>query len=78
MPEIRHRKLSNMKYTIKPTHIDYIKHGDTVEVEGVLKTVGRKDIRRDDFMGTSLFGDCYRSGRDPVKLAIIETCKAKQ
>jgi hypothetical protein len=47
-------------------HISDIKAGDTVEHNGGLRTVCQRDIKRDPFMGTSLFGDTYRCGTRPV------------
>lgn len=44
------------------THISDVKAGDTVEHNGDLRTVCQRDIKRDPFMGTSLFGDTYRCG----------------
>ena len=40
--------------TTIPTHISRIRPGDTVEVDGHLKTVSPGDIRR-GFMGTTLW-----------------------
>ena len=51
---------------ISLTHIDHIRPGDTVEIDGQLKTVSPGDIRT-GFMGTTLFGDSYRLGTIPVK-----------
>lgn len=47
-------------------HIDTIRVGDTVEIEGVLKTVCRADLKPNTFMGTTLFGDSHRLGTVPV------------
>lgn len=62
-----------MKYHIKEVHIDDIRVGDVVEIDGVLKTVSHENIRKGGFMGSSLWGDSYRMGTKLVKLAIIET-----
>lgn len=48
------------------THIDDVKIGDSVLDDGAVKTVGRCNFGRDAFMGTSLFGNYYRLGTDPV------------
>lgn len=61
-----------MNYRIQPTHISQIRPGDVVEVGGVLKTVGKSDLRK-GFMGTTLWGDSYRLGALPVSLAVIKT-----
>lgn len=49
-------------------HISTIKQGDTVIHEGVMKTVSGTDIKRSSFMGTSIFGDSYKSGHKSVTL----------
>jgi hypothetical protein len=67
----------SVTYTIKPTHIDMIRPGDTVVIGGELKTVCRNNIKRGGFHGTTLFGDSYKSGREPVKLAIIHHARPK-
>jgi hypothetical protein len=43
-------------------HISTIGPGDTVRHAGVIRTVTRTNIRRDEFMGRSLFGDSYMLG----------------
>lgn len=40
-------------------HASLIKGGDTIEMGGVLRTVCEKNIRRNGFMGTSIFGITY-------------------
>lgn len=47
-------------------HISTIKAGDTVEIDGHLKTVCRGDLKKCPDMGHSLFGDSYRLGTVPV------------
>ena len=61
-----------MTYVVTPTHINLIRPGDTIEVDGHLKTVSPGAIRK-GFMGTTLWGDSYRLGTLPVKRAIIKT-----
>lgn len=60
-----------MIYTKKNIHISTIRSGDTIEHNGRLMTVCGKDIKNDPFMGTTIFGDSYRSGHSPVVLACI-------
>jgi hypothetical protein len=55
----------NVKAT--DVHISQIKCGDIVIHGGEMKTVGKNDIKYDSFMGTSLFGDSYKSGSKLVK-----------
>jgi hypothetical protein len=47
-------------------HISDIRAGDLVEISGIVKTVGRNNLKSDGFMGLSLFGDTYRLGTAPV------------
>ena len=61
-----------MNYEIVKTHVCDIKPGDTILFHGELKTVGKSNIKRDKFMGTSIFGDCYMGGRKLVKKAVIK------
>lgn len=51
-------------------HISQIKAGDTIIHNGQLTTVCKNNIKHDTFMGTSLFGDTYRSGTVPVKKVV--------
>lgn len=59
-----------MKYEIVETAVSDIMPGDTVLHNGVLMTVCANNIKR-GFMGTTIFGDSYRSGRTMVKKALI-------
>lgn len=59
--------MQDKNYVIDEVHISQISVGDTVEHEGKITTVCAKDIRRDRFMGLTLFGDSYRLGYKPVK-----------
>lgn len=61
-----------LSYTVKLTHISLIRPGDTVETDGGLKTVSPKDLRK-GFMGITLWGDSFRLGTTPVRLAIFST-----
>ena len=59
-------KSYRMVKQIVEVHIDTIRWGDTVVVDGVEKTVGKRDIKYGGFCGTVLFGDSYVLGRVPV------------
>lgn len=61
-----------MNYTIEEVHISTIQGGDTVEHNGEMKTVSFNNIKRDSFMGTSIFGDSYMIGRKLVKKIIFK------
>ena len=62
-----------MKYEIEEVNIASIKAGDTIEHEGVMRTVCHYDIRDGGFMGRTIFGDCYALGTKPVKKVNITT-----
>lgn len=68
-----------MDYHIQLRHKDTIAVGDTIERDGKLVTVCRNDITT-GFMGVCLFGDSYRLGHLPVRLAVIkkQTIASKQ
>jgi hypothetical protein len=53
-------------------HINELRHGDTVLHRGELVTVSRSNLRRGGFMGTTLLGDSYRLGTEPVTVAHVE------
>jgi len=47
-------------------HVDNIRWNDTVLHNGMVRTVGKDQIKYGGFMGSSLRGDSYMSGRIPV------------
>ena len=63
-----------MNHIVIPTHVDLIHPGDTVLIDGHLKTVSPGSIKK-GFMGTTLWGDSYRLGTLPVRRAVIETAR---
>ena len=56
-----------MSYYTEGVHISTIRIGDTVEIDGELKTVGKSNVKQDSFIGVTLFGDSFRSGSVQVK-----------
>jgi len=60
-----------MRYKTENKHIDEIRSGDYVLHNEEVVTVGRRDIKLSEFMGTTLFGDCYHLGTKPVKKVTI-------
>ena len=58
---------------LKPVHISQISAGDTIEHGGKLTTVCANNIKRDSFMGVSLFGDSYNSGAKLVNKVVAWT-----
>lgn len=54
-------------FKIEEVHISEIKSGDTIMHFDGIRTVCNSNIKKGGFMGTSLFGDSYVSGRKKVK-----------
>jgi len=48
--------------TTTKVHISQIVNGDTIEHLGKFVTVNSHNIKRDSFMGVSIFGDSYNLG----------------
>ena len=61
-----------MTYIVTSTHIDFIRQGDTLLIDGHLKTVCPNDLKL-GFMGTTLWGDSYKLGTVPVQRATFQT-----
>lgn len=53
-------------YVTEEVHISTIQPGDVIIHYGELKTVSGTFIKKDTFMGTTLYGDSYRSGYKKV------------
>ena len=62
------------KRKILEVHISSISIGDTIicDSDGLERTVGKGNIKRDGFMGISIFGDTYRLGTILVKKVLYE------
>ena len=54
-------------FIIEPVHKDEIKAGDTILLDGELKTVCRNNIRKGGFCGTTIHGESFKLGLEPVK-----------
>jgi len=65
---LKEAKEDNIK--TKDVHISTIKVGDTVVINGDMKTVGKKDLKKDKFLGTTLWGDSFKAGKTPVKKVV--------
>ena len=61
-----------MTHTGTPTHINLIHPGDTVLIDGHLKTVSPNDLKR-GFVGTTLWGDSYKLGTVHVQRVTFGT-----
>jgi|TARA_R110000851_G_scaffold63075_5_gene144408 hypothetical protein len=57
---------------VEEVHISKIGIGDTVFHDGAERTICSRVIKFGGFMGTSLFGDSYRSGRKKVKRILFK------
>jgi hypothetical protein len=58
--------------TLKLVNIEDIKAGDTISYNGQWRTVCNSDIKIDDFMGLTIFGDSFRLGKVPVTKVIFK------
>lgn len=63
--------MTNLNYTLKPTHISLIKPDDIVMLDGKLRTVCPANIKRGGLLGVTLWGDSYRGGTLPVPKAVL-------
>lgn len=59
-----------MNAKTNPVHISLISAGDTIVHNGKLTTVCANNIKKDSFMGTTLFGDSYKLGYQPVQKVV--------
>lgn len=64
-------------YVTEKVHISMVGAGDTILHNGVIKTVCKCNIKRDGFMGLTLFGDSYKGGREMVD-KVFFTCNGKR
>ena len=54
-------------FIIELVHKDDITAGDTILLDGELKTVSGNNIRKGGFCGTTIHGDSFKLGLEPVK-----------
>jgi len=54
------------KAKLESVNISQISVGDTIEHGGHLRTISGNNIKRDSFIGITLFGDSYHLGNKPV------------
>lgn len=56
---------------IENVHISTIRVGDIIRCsDGRVRTVGHHNLIYDDFMGITLFGDCYNNGHKLVEKVV--------
>jgi len=65
-------------HVIVSTHKDDIKAGDTILIGGIPTTVCKKDITKDSFMGTSIFGDSYKLGHQKIEKVLFKAELARE
>ena len=68
--KVVHSYMTKENVKIEPVHISQISAGDTIVHDDKLTTVSGNNIKRDSFMGITLFGDSYRSGTKPVNKVV--------
>ena len=54
-------------FIIENVHKDNIRVGDTILLHGELRTVCNNNIRRGGFCGTTIHGESFKLGSEPVK-----------
>lgn len=60
-----------MQYNIQLVDVQDIKAGDIIICEdGNMRTVCKKDIKVDSFMGLCIFGNSYSAGHKKVKKVV--------
>ena len=60
-------------FNVEEVHISQIRVGDIIlHNNGETETVCRKHLKRDSFMGHTLFGNSYKLGRTLVKRLITK------
>jgi tRNA(Ile)-lysidine synthase TilS/MesJ len=64
--------LNDKNHIIRKCHKDDIKPGATILMDGVQKTVSAKDIKKDSFYGTTIFGDSFKNGQILVEEVIFK------
>lgn len=52
----------------KEVHISTLQRGDLILHAGEVKTLTNSNLKRDAFMGASIYGDSYNAGHKPVTL----------
>lgn len=58
---------------IVEVHASTISIGDIIICnDGFERTIGKGNIKRDSFLGITIFGDNYKMGRIPVKKVVYE------
>lgn len=61
-----------LKFRIVPTNVSEIHIGDIIKCrDGVIRTVGRNNMRHLQGIGTTIFGDSYNLGNIPVDRVVI-------
>jgi hypothetical protein len=61
--QLKHfKKVCYNRTMFKNTHIQDLRQGDLVIVDGEQRTIGRDALKRDSFTGLTLWGDSYRLG----------------
>jgi hypothetical protein len=59
-------------YNTEKIHIDLLRVGDTIVHNGEIKTISGNNLKRNTFMGTTVFGDSYHSGNKKVTRVLLD------
>lgn len=59
--------LEGLCFIIEPVHKDEIVQGDVILLGGELKTVSGNNIRKGGFCGTTIHGESFKLGLEPVQ-----------
>ena len=61
-----------MNYNINEVHISTISVGDTIiSKDGFMRTICKSNLGGDSFIGKTINGDSYRSGRELVQKVLF-------
>jgi hypothetical protein len=67
-----------MNYTIKNLHISTITIGDTIiSKDGFMRTITKPNLGGDMFIGKTIHGDSYKSGKELVKKVVFNLVVTK-
>ena len=56
----------SFSFNLVEKHVSQISGGDTIVFDGAFKTVCSKDVKEDQLMGKTVFGDSFNIGAKPV------------
>lgn len=67
-----------MNYTVNEVHISTITVGDPIiSKDGFMRTICKNNLGGDSFIGKTIHGDSYKSGRELVKKVVFNLVVSK-